>query len=165
MSLGRDKAGPHWPGGAGRASCEDIHGQGDHDEAPAHFRRRRGVARVGSHRMPASHRATHGGIGRGGAKPVVVRARGHHPDCRRGSQRQRPRHSPGPTPHRRADDDGLPGQARPGPPDGEEFLAMAAQIPLLPTTTVYPLSAADEALADLAADRVTGAAVLRVDGG
>ena len=44
--------------------------------------------------------------------------------------------------------------------DGEEFLTLAAAIPLRPTTTTYPLSAADRALADLAADRVTGAAVL-----
>ena len=46
--------------------------------------------------------------------------------------------------------------------DGHEFLALAARIPLAPTTTVYPLAAADTALGDLAADRVTGSAVLRV---
>ncbi|RAN76782.1 alcohol dehydrogenase [Bacillus sp. SRB_336] len=51
--------------------------------------------------------------------------------------------------------------------DGREFLALAARMPLIPTTTAYPLSAAGEALADLATDRITGAAVLIVndDGG
>ena len=46
--------------------------------------------------------------------------------------------------------------------DGEEFLALAARIPLRPTTTPYPFERADQALADLAADRVDGAAVLRL---
>jgi propanol-preferring alcohol dehydrogenase len=46
--------------------------------------------------------------------------------------------------------------------DGQEFLVLAAKIPLAPTTTVYPFEAADTALADLAANRVTGSAVLRV---
>lgn len=46
--------------------------------------------------------------------------------------------------------------------DGQDFLALAAQIPLAPTTTAYPFDAADTALADLAADRITGSAVLRV---
>ena len=46
--------------------------------------------------------------------------------------------------------------------DGEEFLRVAAEIPLRPTTTAYPLEAADQALRDLAEDRVTGAAVIRV---
>ncbi|WP_139005493.1 zinc-dependent alcohol dehydrogenase family protein [Arthrobacter crystallopoietes] len=46
--------------------------------------------------------------------------------------------------------------------DGREFLALAAQIPLRPTTVAYPFTEADRALADLAADRVTGAAVLHV---
>ncbi|MDI3329777.1 MAG: zinc-dependent alcohol dehydrogenase family protein [Micrococcus sp.] len=46
--------------------------------------------------------------------------------------------------------------------DGEEFLRLAARIPLRPTTVAYPLEQADRALADLAGDRVTGAAVLRV---
>jgi propanol-preferring alcohol dehydrogenase len=46
--------------------------------------------------------------------------------------------------------------------DGEELLAVAAAIPLRPTVTPYPLEAADRALADLAHDRVTGAAVVRV---
>jgi len=46
--------------------------------------------------------------------------------------------------------------------DGVEFLELAARIPIRVTTTPYPLEAADQALADLAHDRVTGAAVLRV---
>ena len=44
--------------------------------------------------------------------------------------------------------------------DGEEFLALAARLPLDVATTPYPLDDADQALADLAADRLTGAAVL-----
>ncbi len=44
--------------------------------------------------------------------------------------------------------------------DGEEFLEIAARIPIRPTTSRYPLDAAGRALADLAADRVDGAAVL-----
>ncbi len=44
--------------------------------------------------------------------------------------------------------------------DGEEFLALAARIPLRPTVTPYPLEQADAALRDLADDRVDGAAVL-----
>jgi propanol-preferring alcohol dehydrogenase len=44
--------------------------------------------------------------------------------------------------------------------DGEELLALAAQIPVRVTTTPYPLSAAGTALADLAHGRVRGAAVL-----
>ena len=47
--------------------------------------------------------------------------------------------------------------------DGEEFLAIAARIPIRPTVVPYPLSRADRALCDLAADRLTGAAVLEVD--
>ena len=46
--------------------------------------------------------------------------------------------------------------------DGVEFLEVAARIPIRVTTTPYPLEAANRALADLAGDRVTGAAVLRV---
>jgi propanol-preferring alcohol dehydrogenase len=46
--------------------------------------------------------------------------------------------------------------------DGEEFLEIAARIPIRPTTTVYPFTDADRALIDLAQDRVNGAAVLRV---
>ena len=48
--------------------------------------------------------------------------------------------------------------------DGNEFLEIAARIPIRPTTTSYPLEEADQALADLAADRVNGAAVLRING-
>ena len=48
--------------------------------------------------------------------------------------------------------------------DGEEFLALAARIPIRPVTTPYPLADADRALADLAHDRVSGAAVLTVTG-
>ncbi len=46
--------------------------------------------------------------------------------------------------------------------DGEEFLELASRIPIRPTTTAYPLTAADQALADLAHDQINGAAVLRV---
>ena len=46
--------------------------------------------------------------------------------------------------------------------DGEELLDLASRIPIRPTTTAYPLIAADQALTDLAHDRITGAAVLRV---
>jgi propanol-preferring alcohol dehydrogenase len=46
--------------------------------------------------------------------------------------------------------------------DGEEFLALAGRLGVHVTTTPYPLDAADKALADLAADRVIGAAVLVV---
>ena len=44
--------------------------------------------------------------------------------------------------------------------DGREFLTLAGRHHLAVTTTPYPLGAADRALADLAADRVDGAAVL-----
>ncbi len=46
--------------------------------------------------------------------------------------------------------------------DGEEFLAEAARISLRTTTVAYPMNRADEALRDLAHDRVNGAAVLVV---
>jgi propanol-preferring alcohol dehydrogenase len=46
--------------------------------------------------------------------------------------------------------------------DGDEFLDIAARIPIRPTTTQYPFTAADRALADLSQDRVNGAAVLRM---
>ena len=46
--------------------------------------------------------------------------------------------------------------------DAEEFLRLAQQLRLRVTVTPYPLGAADRALADLAADRVNGAAVLSV---
>ncbi|MEU8005843.1 zinc-dependent alcohol dehydrogenase family protein [Catellatospora sp. NPDC049111] len=44
--------------------------------------------------------------------------------------------------------------------DGREFLALAAAHPLAVSVTPYPLDRADAALADLAGDRVEGAAVL-----
>lgn len=47
--------------------------------------------------------------------------------------------------------------------DGEEFLRIAAEIPIRPTVVPYQLSRADTALSDLAHDRLTGAAVLEVD--
>ena len=46
--------------------------------------------------------------------------------------------------------------------DGEEFLAIAARMPIRPTVTTYRLEDADRALGDLAHDRLTGAAVLEV---
>lgn len=46
--------------------------------------------------------------------------------------------------------------------DGEEFLALAARIGIDVTTTDYPFERADDALADLAADRVDGAAVVHM---
>jgi propanol-preferring alcohol dehydrogenase len=46
--------------------------------------------------------------------------------------------------------------------DGQEFLAIAARIPIRVTTTPYPFDRADDALRDLAADRLTGAAVLHM---
>ncbi|HXV91706.1 MAG TPA: zinc-dependent alcohol dehydrogenase family protein [Pseudonocardia sp.] len=46
--------------------------------------------------------------------------------------------------------------------DGEEFLRLAAALRIRPTVSPRPLGHADRALADLAADRVTGAAVLTV---
>jgi propanol-preferring alcohol dehydrogenase len=44
--------------------------------------------------------------------------------------------------------------------DGEEFLQLAARLQLTVITQPYPLDRADAALADLAHDRVNGAAVL-----
>ena len=46
--------------------------------------------------------------------------------------------------------------------DAREFLALAAEIPIRTETEVYPLAAANQALADLAAGSVSGAAVLQV---
>ena len=48
--------------------------------------------------------------------------------------------------------------------DAEEFLRLAATIPIRVRTQVYPFSAADRALADLKAGAVDGAAVLQVAG-
>ena len=47
--------------------------------------------------------------------------------------------------------------------DAREFLALAANIPIRTESEVYPLDDANRALADLAAGRVEGAAVLRID--
>jgi len=47
--------------------------------------------------------------------------------------------------------------------DGREFLEIAARHRLEVTVAPYPLAAADQALIDLAADRITGAAVLFPD--
>src|SRR5499433_980642 len=47
--------------------------------------------------------------------------------------------------------------------DGEALLAEAAAIPLRPRVTAYPLSDANRALRDVAADRVAGTAVLMLD--
>jgi propanol-preferring alcohol dehydrogenase len=44
--------------------------------------------------------------------------------------------------------------------DGAEFLALAGNIPLNPTTVAYSWTQADQALLDLSRDRFTGAAVL-----
>ena len=44
--------------------------------------------------------------------------------------------------------------------DGEEFLALAPQVPVRTTVTSYPLEAANDALDDLRAGRFTGAAVV-----
>jgi propanol-preferring alcohol dehydrogenase len=46
--------------------------------------------------------------------------------------------------------------------DGEELLRLAPRLGVRATTVSYPLERADEALADLAHDRITGAAVLHV---
>jgi len=46
--------------------------------------------------------------------------------------------------------------------DGEDFLRLATRLGVRATTTAYPLARADEALADLAHDRLVGAAVLRI---
>jgi propanol-preferring alcohol dehydrogenase len=48
--------------------------------------------------------------------------------------------------------------------DGNEFLKLAAEIPIRTETTVYPLFEANEALSDLKHGRVSGAAVLAVEG-
>ena len=49
--------------------------------------------------------------------------------------------------------------------DGEEFLEMAARIPVRVSTTAYRFDQANQALVDLAHDRVNGAAVLVHPGG
>jgi propanol-preferring alcohol dehydrogenase len=47
--------------------------------------------------------------------------------------------------------------------DGEEFLALAPQVPVRTETHSFPLSAANEALAQLRAGKISGAAVLVFD--
>lgn len=47
--------------------------------------------------------------------------------------------------------------------DGRELLAEAAEIPIRPHTTTYPLAEANRALQDLKADRVNGSGVLVVE--
>ena len=47
--------------------------------------------------------------------------------------------------------------------DGEEFLAIAAKIPVRTETETFPLVAANEALARLREGRLRGAAVLVTD--
>lgn len=46
--------------------------------------------------------------------------------------------------------------------DGEEFLRLAAEVPIRPTVTPYRFDQVDRALLDLAEDRVEGAAVIRM---
>lgn len=46
--------------------------------------------------------------------------------------------------------------------DGVEFLELAAQIPIRPTTTLYPLEAANQALLDLKESKLNGEAVLAI---
>jgi propanol-preferring alcohol dehydrogenase len=48
--------------------------------------------------------------------------------------------------------------------DGEEFLALAPEVPVRTTVSEYVLGAANEALADLREGRLQGAAVLTVSG-
>jgi propanol-preferring alcohol dehydrogenase len=48
--------------------------------------------------------------------------------------------------------------------DGEEFMALAPEVPVRTEVTEYPLEDANRALGDLRAGRVRGAAVLVVDG-
>ncbi|MCJ7625743.1 MAG: zinc-dependent alcohol dehydrogenase family protein [Anaerolineaceae bacterium] len=46
--------------------------------------------------------------------------------------------------------------------DGVEFLKLAARIPIIPTTTLYPLEAANQALQELKGSLINGEAVLRI---
>ena len=48
--------------------------------------------------------------------------------------------------------------------DGRELLAEAAEIPIRPHVTTYPLTEANRALQDLKADRINGTAVLTITG-
>jgi propanol-preferring alcohol dehydrogenase len=47
--------------------------------------------------------------------------------------------------------------------DIEEFLALAAQIPIIPEVEEYPLADANRALAELKAGIIRGAKVLRIE--
>jgi propanol-preferring alcohol dehydrogenase len=47
--------------------------------------------------------------------------------------------------------------------DIEEFLALAAQIPIIPEVEEYPLADANRALAELKAGVIRGAKVLKMD--
>jgi propanol-preferring alcohol dehydrogenase len=47
--------------------------------------------------------------------------------------------------------------------DGEEFLALAPQVPVRTQVSAYPLAAANEALDDLRHGRFTGAAALTLE--
>jgi propanol-preferring alcohol dehydrogenase len=49
--------------------------------------------------------------------------------------------------------------------DGVEFLELAPKVPVRTTVTTYPLAEANQALEDLRAGRVTGAAVLNIQTG
>ena len=46
--------------------------------------------------------------------------------------------------------------------DGRELLRLASEIPIRTHTALYPLEAANEALADLKQGRIRGAAVLEI---
>ena len=48
--------------------------------------------------------------------------------------------------------------------DGVEFLDLAAEIPITPTTTLYPLAEANQALLDIKHSRLNGQAVLEIKG-
>jgi propanol-preferring alcohol dehydrogenase len=47
--------------------------------------------------------------------------------------------------------------------DGQELLKVAAEIPLRPHTTLFPLKDANRALQELKQDRINGSAVLAID--
>jgi propanol-preferring alcohol dehydrogenase len=48
--------------------------------------------------------------------------------------------------------------------DGEEFLQLAARVPVRSRVTTYPIARANDALDDLRAGRINGAAVLVMHG-
>jgi propanol-preferring alcohol dehydrogenase len=49
--------------------------------------------------------------------------------------------------------------------DGEEFLRIASRIAIRPTVTMYDFDDVNQALSDLAHDRFSGAAAIRVSAG